>query len=62
MYLRHHGVTTLAKLGSAVKKPKCVKKSLAKYISSIKCTRGKRLGTALEVDGDKVHLIQKSNY
>jgi hypothetical protein len=39
-----------------------VKKSLGKFISAIKAKRGKRIGTTLEVEGDKVHLIMKSNY
>ena len=61
-YLRQHGTTTLVKLGGAIKKPKCVKKSLGKFVATIKATQGKRRGTTLEVDGDKVHLIMKSNY
>jgi len=62
MYLRQHGTTTLNKLGMAIKKPKCVKKSLRKFVGTIKCTKAKRLGTSLEIVGENVHLIQKANY
>lgn len=64
LYLRQHGRTHLTKLGSAIKKPACVKKSLGKYIkSTIKTTKAKRLGTTLEVEEDgTVVLVQKSNY
>jgi len=62
MYLRQRGVVTLQKLGTAIKKPPVVKKSLKKFIQSIKLTKGKRLGTALDITDDKVSLIMKSNY
>jgi len=62
MYLRQHGITTLVKLGQAVKKPKCVKKSLGKFLNTVKASQGKRNGFTLEVDGDKVHLVMKTNY
>ena len=61
-YLHRHGTTTLVKLGSAIKKPKQVKKSLSKFVSSIKATKGKRNGTTLQVEDGSVYLIQRSNY
>jgi hypothetical protein len=39
-----------------------VKKSLGKFLKTIKATNGKRTGFSLEVEGDKVHLIMKTNY
>ena len=39
-----------------------VKKSLGKFLSTIKASHGKRVGTTLEVEGEKVFLIMKSNY
>jgi hypothetical protein len=62
MYLRQHGQCTLAKLGEAIKKPACVKKSLKKFCLSVKASHGKRHGHSFEVEGGKVHLIMKSNY
>jgi len=62
MYLRQHGICTLAKLGEAIKKPACVKKSLKKYCEGVKASHGKRHGHSFEVEGDKVFLVMKSNY
>ena len=62
MYLRHHGVATLQQIGNAIRKPPVVKKSLSKFIKTIQMKKGKRLGTGLDITGDKVSLIQKSNY
>ena len=61
-HLHRHGSTTLAKIGSTIKKPKSVKQKLSKFISQIKATKGKRVGTTLEVEGESVYLIQRSNY
>jgi hypothetical protein len=41
---------------------RCVKKSLGKFLGTIKANQGKRNGFTLEVEGEKVHLIMKSNY